>query len=172
MTPRSYSQQGSHRALDIVRIERTQDLAIGIDALIDLQAQLARDQGLEAADEAIGERPGSAAKLEDVTETLGRDQADPGDLALEQRIRRRRRPVHDGADLGKRRAGLGERIENAKGLVLDGRRHLGDTNFAALLVEQDEVGEGAADIDADDLHAPRNARWTSSCRASSVIAPV
>src|SRR3990172_3833075 len=38
------------------------------------------------------------------------------------------------------------------GGVVGGGRDFGDRDPARLLVEEDEVGEGAADVDADPLH--------------------
>jgi hypothetical protein len=58
--------------------------------------------------------------------------------------------VDDGGDRGKRHAGGIQRLQHAEGLVLDRGRHLGDAQRAAGGIHQDEIGEGAADIDADD----------------------
>ena len=41
-------------------------------------------------------------------------------------------------------------LQEAGGLVAAVRRHLGGAERARCLVEQEQVGEGAADIDADD----------------------
>ena len=43
-----------------------------------------------------------------------------------------------------------ERGNDAEGLVLDRRRHLGDAHLAARRLDDDQVGEGAADVDAGD----------------------
>ena len=40
-------------------------------------------------------------------------------------------------------------------LVVDGGRRLGDAHLAVAAVDQDQVGEGAADIDAGDDASPR-----------------
>ena len=81
-----------HRRL----VERRQDLAVGVHALGHFQPDLAVDQRLEGAAQAIGLRPRAAAELQHVAEALGGYQPDLGDLALEQRVGRRRRAVHQG----------------------------------------------------------------------------
>ncbi len=116
-------------------------------------------------------RTRAAAELEDVAKAARGDQADARDLAIEQRVRRRRRAMHDGAQRREVGTDLRQRGEHPEGLVLHSRRHLGYADVATLLVKQDEVGEGAADIDADDRHAPRYANWTSSRLVSSSIGP-
>src|ERR1700738_3438449 len=92
-------QQRCHRRLYLGTVELAQNLTVGIDALVDLETQLARDQRFEAADEAVGLRPRPAAELEDVAEATRGDQPDARDLALEQGVRRRRRAVYDGGAL-------------------------------------------------------------------------
>ncbi len=47
-------------------------------------------------------------------------------------------------------ARFAERVDDAEGLVVGRGRHLGDAYAAAARVDQDEVGEGAADVDAGD----------------------
>ena len=56
------------RVCDLGLVERRHDLAVGVHALVDLEAQLARDQRLEGAGHAVGLRPGAAAELEGVAE--------------------------------------------------------------------------------------------------------
>ena len=59
-----------------------------------------------------------------------------------------------------------ERRQDAERLVVDRRRHLRDAHLAAGVVDDDQVGEGAADVDAGDAcegptasHRPLEARW-------------
>ena len=52
------------------------------------------------------------------------------------------------ASTGKR--GRAERRHHAMRLVVDGGGGLGDAHLAVAAVDQDQVGEGAADIDAGD----------------------
>ena len=57
--------------------------------------------------------------------------------------------MHDQVYAGGRAAGLGQRRDDAVRLVVGGRRRLGDAHPAAVAaVDQDQVGEGAADVDA------------------------
>ena len=57
---------GAHRGL----VERGQHPAAGVHALGHLEAQVARDDGGEAAGHAVGLRAGAAAELEHVAEAL------------------------------------------------------------------------------------------------------
>ena len=140
--------------LDLGLVERRQDLAAGAHALADFEAQLARDQRLEGAGEAVRLRPGAAAELEGIAEAPGGDEPDAGGLAFEHRVRRRRRAVDDEVDVGGRHAGGFERIDDALGLVAGARRHFRETDRRAVragLMDQ-QIREGAADVDA--RHAP------------------
>ena len=88
-----------------------------------------------------------AAEVEQVLEPGGRDERRARALALEQRIRRNRRPVPErfdlvGPDLARRR-------ENGILLPLRGR-HLRRPHMPVL--EQDRVGKRPPDIDAQDPH--------------------
>jgi len=58
--------------------------------------------------------------------------------------------MHDHLQLGQDRARGFERRDHAVGLVVHGRRHLRQAHRCVIGVEHDEVGEGAADIDACD----------------------
>jgi hypothetical protein len=51
--------------------------------------------------------------------------------------------------------GLGQRGQNTVGLVEHGRRHLGHSNDTGDLVDQHEVGEGAAHVHTDQERLPR-----------------
>ena len=81
-----------------------------------------------------------------------RDQRHPGALALEQRVGRDRRAVHDLRDVvdaERRRARCAlQAVGDALAVVVGRRQHLG-AQHAALRVQEHEVGEGAADVDAD-----------------------
>ena len=61
--------------LDLVIVERRLDLAVGKDALLDLEAQRALDQRLVLAEKQIvGVRAIDAANLVDIAESLRRQQ--------------------------------------------------------------------------------------------------
>ena len=134
-----------HRRL----VERRQNLAVGVHALGHFQPDLAVDQRLEGAAQAIGLRPRAAAELQHVAEALGGDQPDLGDLAFEQRVGGRGRAVHQGLHGGGIGIGRGERRHEADRLVVDGGRHLGELDGVGARVDRQKVGEGAADVDAD-----------------------
>src|SRR4051794_5326574 len=92
-------------------------------------------------------RAGLAAHVEEVLEALVRDERRPRALALEQRVRRHRRAVHEALDLTAHRRGGGERR-----LLLPRRgRHLRRPDPAVL--DQHGVRERPADVDAENPHA-------------------
>ena len=143
--------QAPHRLAHPVFVEGAQHLAGRVDALGHLESVLARDQRLERADHAVGMRPRAAAELQHVAKSPGRYEAAARDLALEQRIGGGGRAVHDEIDAGRALPGLGNGGKDAVRLVADRGRDLGQTYLAALLVQQDDIGEGPADITSDDL---------------------
>ena len=114
-------------------------------------------------------RPLVAADMDDVAVAGGGDHAGLGAVVLEHRVGRDRGAVEDVGDrLGRRGAALaelGDARRRALGGIVRGRRHLVDRALARLAVGDDEVGEGATDIDADQLHG-RSAR-SFPCRAGS-----
>ena len=146
--------QPRRRAPHLVLVEGRDLLPLGVHPLGDLQAQLARDQRLEGALEPVGRRPRAAAQLQDVAEAARGDEPGARALALEEGVGGRGRAVDDDLQIRGRRRGLGEGGQDAVGLVADGRRHLGHAHGAGGLVEEHEVGEGAADVDADEQRPP------------------
>ena len=90
---------------------------------------------------------GLAADLDDVAEALGRDERRARAAPLEQGVRRDGHAVRqrdDGGGIGAARA---ERGEHAEGLVGGRRRDLRAHHAGG--VDADEIGEGAAHVDAD-----------------------
>src|SRR5207247_402192 len=87
-----------------------------------------------------------------VAKALGRDEPGPRALELEDRIGGDGRAVQDLAEIPAREPALleqhGEPVHDGVRIVVDRRRDLLRQN-AALGVEQDDVGERAADVDAD-----------------------
>jgi hypothetical protein len=85
----------------------------------------------------------------------------------ERDVRRDGRPVEEGR-LPKRDAGLLAQLAHARddapSGVVRGGGDLVDRDFSRLLVDEDQVREGAADVDADTLHLllPRSAGTISS----------
>ena len=115
--------------------------------------------------QAPGARPVAAAHLQHVAEPRRGDEADPRALALEQRVGADRGAVNDGAEIGDAAERL-EPGEKARRLVAALRRHLGGPESPGRAVEQEEVGEGAADIDADRSPAASSARAPTHNRSA------
>ena len=130
-------------------VERHDDLTIGIHALVDFDAQLARYQRLERAEHAVRLRARAPAELQRVAEAARGDQPDPRHLALEQRIGRGRRAVDDEVEVGWRNAGGADCRKDAFGLVRQRCQHLGEADLVAgrIAAMQKQIGEGAADVD-------------------------
>ena len=87
-------------------VEGGEDAAAGVGALGDLEAEVAGDDGGEAAGHAVGVGAGAAAELEDVAEALGGDQAGAGEAALEDGVGGGGGAVDDEVDGGEVDAGL------------------------------------------------------------------
>ena len=105
------------------------------------------------------------AHLQDVAVPFGRQEPDAGALALEQRIGGDGRTVDDAlglneqrveADAEHRRQAL-EAIHDAQRRIGRSGRRLGERD-AASGVKRDQVGEGAADVDADPVHGGGSSR--------------
>ena len=125
-----------------------------VDPLVDHPAQIALDQRRAACPRRVVE-PGHAqrADLQHVAKALGGDQADARALVLEDRVGGDRGAVADLLDGAAVEAGLARRPRSspstmACGVVADARRDLLGVD-GAVGAEQHDVGEGAADVDAD-----------------------
>ena len=100
------------------------------------------------------------AHLDDVAVALGRQETDLGSLALEQRVGGDGGAVDDRFGLGEepaqiRRQLCGQQrqaIDQADGRIRRRRGALGDRE-RALRVDRDQVGERAADVDADPVRS-------------------
>ncbi len=146
-------QQAAHRALRIGRIERPHDLAASTDALVDRHPQVARDQRRRLGPGDVV-HPGHAqvADLQDVAKALGGDQAGARTLVLQDRVRGDRGAVPDLLDVVALDAELLEQpcqsFGDRAGVVVDAGRDFPGPR-AAILGQEHDVGEGAADVDAD-----------------------
>ena len=93
-----------------------------------------------------------AAHLEHVTESLRRDERGLGAVPFEDRVRRDCRGMHDVRDLFRADAVPRQQGhsagEHATRVVVRRRQHLRGAH-RAVVAEQDDVGEGAADVDAE-----------------------
>ena len=92
------------------------------------------------------------AHLEHVAKAVGGDEGRAGADALEDGVRGHRRGVHDTGDPAGGDAMLAEERLRARHdparVVLGCREHLGRTD-GPVVAEQDDVGERAADVDAE-----------------------
>ena len=92
------------RARDIGLGERPLDLALGVDAFVDLDAQMALDKGRRLGPGQVVEpRHPQGADLENVAEALCRDQPGARALQFEDRVRRDRGAVQQFDDFGRSR---------------------------------------------------------------------
>ena len=148
-------------------VELDDDLALAVDALVDLLDHRARNDRLRLArgaelddllDRAAFDAADRAHHRKHVALPPGRDQPDLGPVELDHRVGRDRGPVQQvgglGQQLGQLDAGGGsgrlERVEEAPLEVWWGRGALAEVD-SALLVEDDGIGEGAADVDSADV---------------------
>jgi hypothetical protein len=125
-----------------------------IDPFVHLAAQVAGHERLGEPQEQVVDvvalfGPG----LEHVAEPAGRDQCGPRPAPLDDRVRDERRAVDDFRNLGQRhacRAGQGvEPVNRRIGRVGIGGERLVRRHHPAGRVRHHEVGEGAADVEAD-----------------------
>ena len=116
-------------------------------AFRDLERVAARDHRFRlAVVDVVDGAPALALQGEDVAEPLGGEERDPGALALQHRVGRDGRAVHQIAGRVERETGLIERRDRAAVRRRRRARHLGDAHPTGL--ERDEVGERAADFDS------------------------
>ena len=106
---------------------------------------------------------------------FGGQQPDAGALALEQRIGGDGRTVDDALGLNEQRVEAdAERLRQALQAVHHAQRRIGRSGGrlgerdAARGVERDQVGEGAADVDADPV---QRVNAPAGCRPARLHAP-
>ena len=126
-----------------------------------------------AAARVVEARPVLAADLEQVGEAAGRDQRGPRAALLEQRVGSHRHPVGEPLDVAGLRPGalehLLDRGDHPAGLVVGRARDLG--RVQALAVEQRGVGEGPADVDAQEHAGEPTRRRATAAPAARGAAP-
>ena len=136
-----------------VLVERRPGLAARADPLGDLVPEPAGDERPRALVlDVVEHRNPQPAHLEHVAEALRRHERGPRSEPLEHRVRGDRGGVDDAVDLVARDAAGGEQgdcaLDDAAGVVVGRRQHLGGAH-GAVVAEQDDVGERAADVDAE-----------------------
>ena len=138
-----------HRLTHLVFVKGGHHRARGVDPLRHLEAALARHDGLEAAEHAPRVGPGAPAELQRIAETLGGDERAAHALALQHGVGADRGAVNDRLEPARRLAKRGKARHEPVGLVRRGGRHLGDAHGRRVRIDQQQVGEGAADIDPE-----------------------
>ncbi len=124
-----------------------------LDAFVDLEGEVPRDRGSGELDlEVVHVVAMLVANEQRVAETLRRDQPGPTGLALDEGIGDEGGGVHDRSrDLGRGDPGLRQQLGHSCAHAVEGCSRCGqrlvDDHAAALPVEEDHVGEGAADVD-------------------------
>ena len=160
-----------NRSVGGVEVERRLNRALVADASGHLGAPVAgyhRRRVLEAQIEHV------VAQLEahvgDVHEPLGRQHAGHGAAALDDGIGHQRRAVDHGVDFRYRDVVLFQQrddaVEHGGGGVGRRRQLLVDRHGVAGVLEQREVGEGAADVDPDAVGHGRSPM--KSCRSRTL----
>src|SRR5262249_14505933 len=120
----------------------------------DLPRQPARHQRPVAVEEqVVGFGPVAATDDVDVARATGDDQPGPGTLALDQRVDGNGRAMDEFVDGRGRDAALADAVDDALHEI--GRRGQAFRLHepAGLVVETDQIREGAADVDRDKDHA-------------------
>ncbi len=141
-------QEAVRCRLHLFRIDGDAYGPIGERALGDLDTQITFRHRFERAPQAPRLAAITATHFEHVAESRRGDYADLGALAFEQRIRADRRAVNDAGEVrhGTERA---EASHEALGFVAALGGDFGNAERARRRIEQEEVRECAADIDAD-----------------------
>ena len=147
--------QRGDQPLELVAAQRPEDLAIGGNALVHLEAQLPGNGRLGArrAAQVVKVLARLPADGKQIAKSPGRDQCDAGSAPLEDRIRDSGSAVHHRlhtlACSVAQRAGGQRLVENLRRLGVAAR--LADVDGPGYRVVRDHVGEGATGVDA---HAP------------------
>ena len=140
----------------LVEIERAQHPAVTRYALVDLAPQRARRQRLgEFEKQVVDVVTLLDPHLDDVAEALGGQQSDLGAAALDDRIGDECGAVHEIADFGEVEPGVRCQFhqpgQRAQGRVARGGQAFVQPQRSSRVVDQDQVSEGAADVEADPI---------------------
>ena len=145
---RAARDQGLRRRRNGRFVDRRADGAISERAFVDLEPQVAIGDREEFSPQSPGLAAVAPAHLQHVAEAAGGDHADARAAPFQQRVGADRGAVHDRAEAFDVSQGL-QALQKARRLVAAVRRHFGDAEAARRLVETKQIGEGAADVDAD-----------------------
>ena len=137
--------------------ERRQDPARRVDPLLHVETKGAGDERgrlpEREVEEGVRGHPARPPDLEEVAEAPGREHRGAGAAPLEDGVRADGGPVHHPLDPGRPGGRLLQALEHRGGLVAAPGEGLGGGDPARRPVVHDDVGERAADVDADDPHS-------------------
>ena len=144
------------KAFELGHLERRQHLAVGVDPLIDLEAQRPRHQRFGQDHEQVVDVVAHLlAHLEDVAKAFGGDQRCDGALAFDQGVRDQRRPMdrtlHRTPARTRGRQQLAPALHHRPRWVIRRRRRLIARDRACFRVDQYEVGERTTDIEPETV---------------------
>ena len=159
-----FGREGAARRGNAGRIEWHMDFARAEQALIDLAREMARHQRPEAMkEEVVGFRAVAAPDDVDVTGAAGDNQAGLGALALDQRIDRDGRAMDQLVHGRGSKSALVDAVDDSLRELRGRGEALGLHELLAGIIEADEIGEGAPDIDRNHNHAGTSL-WRSCTR--------
>jgi hypothetical protein len=149
-------REGAGRPPHGLAIERNDDIAVAVDPLRDLQTPPPRHERVgKAQEEVVDVVALLGPDFEDVAEPGRAEEAEPGAAPLDQRVRDERRAVQDLADRRERHPRslqqFGEAGERTLGRILRRREAFVEADRRLGRIEQDEIGECPADVEADTV---------------------
>ena len=139
-----------------IRVERPHHLAVVAEPFRHLAAQAARNHRFGEDQAEIEEVVAPLHRdIEDVAEPLAHQHAGLGALALDHRVGDQSSAVDDAFQLGDVDSVAGQHhlqaLQHRFGRIARRRQLLVDGEPTAFVVQQGEVGEGAADVDAEAI---------------------
>ena len=153
---------------ELLAVERGVDGAVAQDALGHLTHAVARDEGERARRREV-HRAGEPEPLdlEQVTEARGDQEPQRGAVALDDGVDGDRRAMDQVVDGLEVEAPLGhegaEAVEHAAAGIVGHGRGLETRELARHLVQETEVGERAADVDAEAVASHAVSRLSGHC---------
>jgi hypothetical protein len=141
-------------AARLSEIDRPDHVPVAVHALVDLAAERPRHERIrEAQEEVVDVVALLGPHLEDVAEAPGREEPEGAAVPLDDRVGDERGSVDDGAQVAEVEARapqeLFEPLEGACRRILGRGEALVEADAAGPAVDQDEIREGPADVDAD-----------------------
>ena len=149
----AFVKKVSNNPLHLIRIRWFKDLASMVHALVDREAKIAGDERFRLLPLEVVELVAvGALNLEDVAKSSGRYEPDFRARPLDDEVRDQRRPVKEMGYVTQVYVALGHRLEKTFLRRPWGRRGLGALHRSGRLIQHNQVGEGAADVDTDTFH--------------------